>query len=373
MSVISTDNTGNCTGERKRHRILAVAPQGFCYIGDSRADLPSWRSAKAAVVVSSSPRLARRVERDGTPVVARVPKTGPAKLLLRCVRPHHWSKNGLVLVPLMLAHRFFHLASWKAVGAMFVAFCACASAAYVLNDIADLAGDRLHSTKKHRPFASGELNPLWALVIVPCLLGLAVICSLHVPSMAALALGAYCVITMLYTAWLKTRLLIDVFVLAGLYTLRLYAGGAACHVAISPWTLAFSMFLLLSLALVKRVAELRAMLPEQNMNRRGYQREDISVLESTGMASGYLAVVVLAMYINSPEVLGSYHRPTPPLVFVPIDRILDHSYLGAGKEREGYRGCDRVCRTRSGELCGAVRRGHSLCGFVVIGWVYRKS
>ncbi|HEY6924822.1 MAG TPA: UbiA family prenyltransferase, partial [Steroidobacteraceae bacterium] len=192
-----------------------------------------------------------------------------------------------------------------------IAFCLCASSVYVLNDMLDLEADRNHVRKSRRPFASGELPLTAGFVLVPLLLAAAAAVAAFLPEKFQLSLVAYYVLTAAYSFALKSMLLVDTVALAGLYTLRVIAGAEAVSVALSFWLLLFSIFLFLSLAFVKRYAELDSLRRQQRLQAlgRGYHVEDLSVLQSLGTAAGYLSVLVLALYINSPDIQALYHRP----------------------------------------------------------------
>ena len=232
--------------------------------------------------------------------------------LLRALRPHQWVKNLLLFVPVVLDHRVFDGPTMTKAFLAFVAFCCAASSAYVLNDILDLKADRLHPAKRHRPFASGALPPVFGLALAPALVGVAFVVSLDsLPYRFVQLLTIYILLTTAYSFYLKRVAVVDVLLLAGLYTLRVLAGIAAAHVRFSAWLLAFSMFLFLSLAFLKRYTEVSAMAPQDGdqVRRRGYLRGDREWLGSMGGASGYLSVLVLALYINSEQVVALYRSP----------------------------------------------------------------
>ncbi len=233
------------------------------------------------------------------------------RAILRAIRPHQWAKNVLVLVPLFAAHRLADLDALAYSVAALVAFCLCASSVYVLNDMLDVEADRAHPRKSKRPFASGDLSLATGLVLSPVLLAAAALIAAFLPVKFELALGVYYALTCAYSTLLKRFLLVDAVALAGLYTLRIIGGAGAATVALSFWLLLFSVFLFLSLAFVKRYAELDSLRRRQKLQAlgRGYHVEDLRVLQSFGAASGYLSVLVLALYINSPEVEPLYHRP----------------------------------------------------------------
>jgi 4-hydroxybenzoate polyprenyltransferase len=248
-------------------------------------------------------------------VTAAVRATGSvlqqARTWLRACRPHQWVKNVLTLVPLGAAH------AWSdptAVGhslLAFAAFCLCASSAYLSNDIADLAADRAHPRKRHRPFASGLLQPeagrIAAVVLAIAACGIGLVLGGYF----LVALLLYYATTVAYSLRLKRVAVLDVMLLSGLYSIRLLAGAFAARVAPSFWLLAFSVFIFLSLALIKRCAEIRAAPRGENcrLAGRGYTPDDYPALYSLGAAAGYIAVLVLALYINSPEATTLYSHP----------------------------------------------------------------
>ncbi len=241
-------------------------------------------------------------------------KAGRVAPFVRALRVHQWIKNLLVFVPVLMAHRVLDAPAMTAAACAFLAWCLCASSVYVVNDLLDLEADRRHPHKRRRPLASGALNKKTAAVLVPVLLlpGLA-LAFLLLPPLFGLALLLYLSLSTAYSLFLKRLPIVDVMVLAGLYTLRVLSGGIAAGVAVSPWLLAFSMFLFLSLAFVKRYTELRSAASDDahgETSRRGYAREDMELLKSFGTSSGYLSVLVLALYINqSREVTLLYRSP----------------------------------------------------------------
>jgi 4-hydroxybenzoate polyprenyltransferase len=235
----------------------------------------------------------------------------PLRAFVRLLRPHQWTKNALLLVPLLAAHGAGGPRALSNVLLALVAFCLCASSVYIVNDIVDLEADRAHVRKRRRPLASGALAVSAACALAPVLLGGAAVVSLFLPLKFQLVLGSYWLITMAYSLRLKGIVLVDAICLAALYTLRVIAGAAAAGVALSFWLLIFSIFLFLSLAFVKRYAELDGLRRNSQLQAagRGYHVEDLSMLQSFGAAAGYLSVLVLALYINSPDIESLYHRP----------------------------------------------------------------
>ena len=295
---------------------------GFDYVGDSRTDLPVWARARRAITAHAGSGLRAAAERARPGARHISPPAGraaEARAWLRALRPHQWLKNLLVFLPVLAAHA--PAAAGPALVA-FVAFSLTASSVYLLNDLLDLAADRAHPRKRHRPFAAGTLGLAEGAVAAGALLlAAATLAGFALPPQFLAVLGLYLTATLAYSLALKRRLIIDVWTLAGLYTLRILAGAAATGIALSPWMLAFSMFLFLSLATVKRQAEmvdLRAAGTAQAAGR-AYRTEDLPILAGMALAAGYAAVLVLALYINSPRVEALYARP---LALWPVCALL---------------------------------------------------
>ena len=241
--------------------------------------------------------------------------------LVRALRPHQWVKNLLVFVPILLDHRLTQPEVIARGVIAFAAFCLAASGAYVVNDLLDLEADRSHPTKRYRPFASGALAPRVGYLLAPALIGISLLigAALTEPGFLALLL-LYIGLTTAYSAYLKRFVVLDVLLLAGLYTLRVLAGITASGVRFSTWLLAFSTFLFLSLAFLKRHGELSTLAaqPAPAARRRGYFPQDMEWLRTMGAASAYLAVLVLALYLNSDEVVRLYRKPAVLFLVCPL-------------------------------------------------------
>lgn len=236
-------------------------------------------------------------------------------LAAKAARPHHWVKNLLVVAPVVSGHRWQDASAWMQAGLCFASFSALASAIYVLNDILDREADRKHPSKQNRPVASGALSVSAAALISVLLAVAGVLIALMLPLSAAWVLAIYVTASVIYSILLKGHAIVDVIALGTFYTLRVLAGGFAADIRISPWTLAFSMFLFLSLALAKRYVEVDRHGPSE---RRGYLAADAAVLLALGVGTGLLAVQVLALYINSPEVRQVYRRPEVLWLMCPL-------------------------------------------------------
>ena len=230
---------------------------------------------------------------------------------LRLLRPHHWAKNALLGVPYLTAQAWQRPGAALQLALAVVAFSLVASATYILNDLADVAHDRAHARKQHRPLAAGTVQPAAALALAALLVPAAFALAWRVGAPFTMVLLVYVVVTTLYTRVLKRRALLDVLALAGLFVLRLVAGAAAIGVVLSAWLLSFGAFLFLSLSLVKRCAELYAAATPrgEKLRGRGYRGEDLAMLQAWGVATGAVAVLVLALFVDSSSAQLRYARP----------------------------------------------------------------
>jgi 4-hydroxybenzoate polyprenyltransferase/phosphoserine phosphatase len=325
--VLASDGITNLSGTRKL-RALTQRFDAFGYAGDSRVDLPIWRRSSEAIVAGSSRRLAARVQRLVPVTRTFVRPPSRIKNIARAIRVHHWLKNILVFVPLLAAHRIFELPLLLRAIAAFVAFGMCASSGYLLNDMLDLESDRAHPVKRARPLAAGDFPLRAALWLMPMLLGAGLLLGATLSATVTELLLLHFAVTLLYSFRFKQSAILDVLFLAGLYTLRIFTGAAAVLVPVSPWLLALSMFLFLSLAFVKRATELQSLRQRgrTEIPGRGYLAADLELVMTLGAASGYMSVLVLALYIHGPEVTRLYHRPQwlwllCPLLLYWVSRI----------------------------------------------------
>jgi 4-hydroxybenzoate polyprenyltransferase/phosphoserine phosphatase len=314
--VLATEGQLNLSAERKRDSLLQRYGQaGYDYAGNSRDDLPVWATARHAYVVAAGAGVRRRAAAHGNvaAVLDGEPPLQRLRTLLRAMRVHQWAKNLLIFLPLLAAHVAGEPARVLAGMLAFVCFSLCASSVYLLNDLLDLADDRHHQSKRQRPFAAGHLPLGMGIALTPLLLLAAFGLSLWLlPWRFGAVLLAYYVLTLGYSLYLKRVMALDAITLAALYTLRLIAGAAAFGVPLTFWLLAFSMFIFLSLALVKRYAELREARHRGDTAQargRGYFPGDLEMISSLGAASGYLAVLVLALYTQDRATVALYSRP----------------------------------------------------------------
>lgn len=319
-ATLASNGKTNLGGTRKAEALISrFGNRGFDYAGNNRLDLKVWCHAGDAIVVGGT-SLARAAGKITTVREHFLPIRGGIRTWIRQLRLYQWSKNLLVVVPLLASHRFLETEAALQSLVAFIAFGLCASGTYALNDLLDLVPDRQHPRKRARPFAAGTLPVLHGMIAVPVLtlaaFALALLCS----PMFALALLAYFAMTLGYSLKLKRIVMVDVVLLAALYTVRIIGGSLAIGSALSFWLLAFSMFVFLSLALLKRYTELNAVLAEgrEGASGRGYGTADLPLIQSLGAASGYIGVLVLALYINSPESLMLYERPELLWLLCPV-------------------------------------------------------
>jgi 4-hydroxybenzoate polyprenyltransferase/phosphoserine phosphatase len=318
--VLATEPTVNLCGEAKGDLLVSrFGERGFDYAADgadgTENDLTVWRSARKVVLVNPPPQVRNEaarvasIDRDFPEQIVADGKTGLAARL-RALRPAHWLKNLLVLVPVFAAHRFHDFASLEKSLLAFVAFGCCASSGYLFNDLIDLEADRHHPRKKSRPFAAGDLPLTYAIGMIPALLASGSILAAMVSPLLLAMLLAYFVLSAVYSIHVKRIAVLDVLFLAGLYSVRIMAGSAAVGIWSSHWLLAFSIFLFFSLALVKRYGELviKRRTEGEGATARAYELSDGELLAAMGIASGYLAVLVLALYIASDKAGTLYAR-----------------------------------------------------------------
>lgn len=312
--VLATHGTTNLSASTKRNVLVEeYGEKGFDYIGNSKDDLKVWASAHRAHLANPEIGVEAAAEKLGNvEQVIRTPSNA-WRAWMKQLRLHQWAKNALIFVPLLASHQIGNVELLFNGLMAFLMFGLCASSVYLLNDLLDLEDDRKHSKKRFRPLASGAVPIKSALIAFPVLLLAAFAGSaLLLPWKFTLALAAYYALTLAYSLLLKRIMTVDVIALAMLYTVRIVAGTFAFGVVLTFWMLAFSMFLFLSLALVKRYAELRESRSkgQTELTRgRGYFPADLEMISSLGAASGYLSVMVLALYIQDQNTLALYRHP----------------------------------------------------------------
>lgn len=309
--VHGSDGVRNLKGRAKAGFVTErYGVGGYTYMGDAEADLPVWREAAGIITVNAGAGLRARAGALGPETRHLTTRPGGYGAWLRALRPHQWLKNLLIFVPILASHVFIPLVFVESLFA-FVAFSLAASSVYVLNDLLDLSADRAHPRKRFRPLAAGAIPIGKASLLVPVIFAIAFVIALGIGPEFTIALLIYFALTLGYSLHLKQRTIIDIWVLAVLYTIRILAGAAATGIVPSVWLMAFSIFFFFSLAAVKRQAELvdLAARDEDETRRRGYQRDDQLLIAMMAIASGYVAVLVMALYIRTPFVASLYSSP----------------------------------------------------------------
>jgi 4-hydroxybenzoate polyprenyltransferase len=327
--VIASDGTENLTGSNKLvHLEQRFAGDGFDYIGNALPDLPLLQGARRAMLANPDLRLSSALKSRNISVSRKfLDRSRLPFALIKALRVHQWAKNLLVFLPFLLAHSF-HAASVLTAVAAFFCFSLTASATYIFNDLLDLEQDRVHLNKRNRAFAAGDLSVTAGVGISLLLAALALSAAAYLPRTFLAYLLLYLVTTLAYSVALKRIVLVDVIILSSLYTIRMLAGAAATRTPVSPWLAAFSIFLFLSLAMVKRFSELQNLLTRgvNPTNARGYLLSDTEQLRSFGTSSAYASIVIFALYINGHDVVALYHHASrmwliTPLLILWISRV----------------------------------------------------
>lgn len=322
-AVLFSTQSVNLKGPAKLAAIQERFGGNFSYAGDSQADLPIWQAAKASVLVGASVRLSAEVARHGNIEKCFTYPVASLSTWLRAMRIHQWVKNILMFIPLLTAFAFTSGVQLQNAAIGFIAFSLAASSTYILNDIWDLDSDRSHPRKRMRPFAAGlipaDRGVAMSVLLTAAALLLALVISLDFVGMVVI----YIILTTTYSLVLKRYVLIDVLVLALLYTFRVLAGAVAIDVTVTQWLLAFSVFIFFSLALVKRCAELVSLRNsnKEAMKGRDYQVADLAVLWSLGTGAGLCSVVVFGLYVGSPEAINLYGGTTNGLWMAGIGLV----------------------------------------------------
>ena len=323
--VIATENGINLSAKAKRDRLIAeFGEKGYDYIGNSHDDLPVWESAQKIYLVDPNPGVQREIRKTGNIEKLFISRGSIMNPWIKALRPYQWLKNLLIFIPLLASHQFVNGSLIFHAVLAFILFSLTASSGYLINDLLDLDSDRHHTRKRFRPLASGDLPIQLGIVSAPLLFFAAFTTSLFLMPIAfSIALVIYYALTIAYSQFIKRMMVVDTIVLAGLYTVRVIAGSYACELVPTFWILAFSMFLFLSLAMVKRYAELmdaRSKGETEQTKGRGYFPDDVEIIANLGSSSGYLSVLVLALYIQDFRTVKMYH--TPELIWLACPILL---------------------------------------------------
>ena len=333
--VLASDGAVNLAGSNKLAAFRQAFGDDFSYIGNALPDLTLLQNCKEPMVANPTAGLRAALRNSGiVPVRSFTERVSRLRAWPKAIRIHQWAKNTLIFLPLLLAHAW-NRALLAAAFIAFLSFGLCASATYIVNDLLDLEADRQHPRKRRRPFASGDLSAISGVAVVVLFLVASVFLAILLPhvvsGISASAelirpyhflewLAIYAVTTLAYSLRLKRAVMVDVIVLSGLYTIRILAGSAATGVAVSTWLASFSIFFFLSLAFVKRYAELENLRERggSTAGGRGYHVSDIEQLRSFGSASGYVSVAVLTLYISNLQAAELYHHTNRLWLLVPV-------------------------------------------------------
>jgi 4-hydroxybenzoate polyprenyltransferase len=310
-SAYGSDSYQNLKGRVKAAFLKRTfGTEGFFYIGDAHSDLPVWAVSEKVVTVNATPSLRRKLMHLGKPT-EHIETEGRALYpYFKVLRPHQWLKNILIFVPMLAAHQF-GLATITQTALAFIGFSLVASGVYVVNDMLDLNSDRAHPRKRKRPFASGSLPITHGGILTLTLLASGFVLAAYIGEGFLLTLAGYYALTSAYSLKIKRKVILDICVLASLFTIRIFSGAVATGIELSVWLFAFSLFFFFSLASVKRQAELVDMADRGVLTAkgRGYRVQDLPIISMIGLAAGYMSVVVMALYINSPSVSVLYDFP----------------------------------------------------------------
>lgn len=322
-AVLASDGKVNLAGKNKAQVLVEkYGNKGFDYVGNSSVDLLVWNKSRLGIVVNGSKSLVHQTSKV-TQIEYVIPKEkNNLKTWMKVFRVHQWVKNSLIFVPIFAAHQTLTGSDELNLLLAFLSFSLCASSVYITNDLLDLESDRAHPRKRNRPFASGQM-PLWkGVVLAPLLIIASLVMASYVGGNFLPWLLLYFALTCAYSWGLKRLVLMDCLTLAILYTLRIVAGAAAMSMSLSFWLLSFSIFIFLSLAFIKRYAELRDGVGKgaQKAHGRGYYIADASLVQQLGVTSGYAATMVLALYLNSENIVKLYR--TPEIIWAAVPLIL---------------------------------------------------
>jgi 4-hydroxybenzoate polyprenyltransferase len=319
--IISSDANTNLIGINKRKALQdRFGDKGYDYAGNSISDMEVWSSSSKAIVVNASSAVQTKATK-----ITTVSRTFPSESIgfsdwIKALRVYQWSKNLLLFIPLLASHQLGNFQSLPALAIAFISFSLCASSVYIINDLLDLESDRKHPRKKNRPFSAAKLSIVMGIAIAPFLIIASFILGFMINEDFFIVLILYFILTSTYSLFLKRIVLVDCLTLAILYTVRIIAGAAVISVSLSFWLLAFSVFIFLSLAFVKRYTELMVQVKAGNnyTHGRGYEVSDSVLIQILGVSAGYLSVLVMALYMQSEDIMNLYVQPTAIWFAIPL-------------------------------------------------------
>lgn len=307
----STDKINNVGLLKKESMVEHFGERGFEYIGDSNKDIPTWDISEKAHYVRRSRSISKKIHRykhkgESFPYYQKKLWHG----MVRAIRPHQWLKNLILFIPLITSHQIDQTDLFLRLVFGFFCFSFAASAVYLLNDLLDVDNDRLHPTKCHRPIASGEFSIVFSFFFMLALASLAFILAYPLDRFFGHIILFYFSLNVAYSLYLKQKAVIDVFCLAVMFTLRIFAGSVLASIVLTNWLLTFSMLIFLSLAILKRYSEVIKQPDEKNLvPGRGYTRADMPLLLCQGVGLSLAAVLVFVLYINHITAIRVYQHP----------------------------------------------------------------
>lgn len=279
----------------------------FIYIGDSSVDLAIWRLCGSAITVNASKRIQNELQNHSLFIknISDLSSRTKFSLFVKQIRIHQWAKNSLLLLPVLAAHKLDFTNAIECIYAV-LSFSLASSAVYALNDLVDLSSDRNHHSKKNRPLPSGDLRIQWVVILCLVLVLGSLLIGMQINFLFIATILAYWLMNFLYSFFLKRELLLDIVLLSGMYTVRIFAGAAATGVTVSHWLLSFSTLFFFGLACVKRFTELIRSQHKQSLHGRGYIPTDATTIQILGVSSGLLSILIFLLYLQSPEVTALY-------------------------------------------------------------------
>lgn len=323
--VIASSKEENLKGKNKLNKIKLYIENNntnkeFSYIGDSEADVKIFNETNIPIVVGNKNVFNKIKSKNDKTTFVDGENDFSLKKFFKMIRTYQWVKNFLIFLPLILAHKFLDVNLLLKALVAFFSFSFLASSVYIINDIMDVESDRIHPSKKNRPIASGAVKISSALKVAFILMPLSFIISIFLGKEFLFVLLTYFITTSCYSFYLKKIMLVDILILSLLYTVRMFAGGVALNIYLSPWLFMFSMFFFFSLACAKRYSELYAVRNnlQDEIKGRGYQAQDLEQIQIFGSSSGYIAILIFALYIQSDISMKLYKTPSSFWALCPI-------------------------------------------------------
>ena len=319
-AVLASEPGSNLKSAAKLEAIRQDAgSDNFEYIGNSTDDIPIWEAAAAQGYVNAPRGITPGpADRANTGIV--VEDQAPVwRVLLKAMRPHQWTKNALLFVPMILSASYSEPSNFLLVLVAFLTFSFCASAIYIVNDLLDIEADRAHRSKRNRPFAAGALLPVAGVKAAIALLAVGLLGGFGLVGVAfGLVLVGYVGLTFSYSLYLKQFSTVDVVTLALLYSVRLLAGAVAISVPLSPWLLNFALVFFLGLAYLKRYIEIARSTGTGRIGKRNYETDEIDFIAMFGIANSALAILTLSLFLNSDTVTETYASPYALWLLLPL-------------------------------------------------------